>query len=537
MSFYFSALFIDRLDVPDILCVLSYGTVRRKSSADRGVHKSFSRMTRHITGTHFSSIIVDRLERCIDVCPQVIHNIVSVIVFQNIGKIPILPFKSRLSSLEHVDQGYKILIISQEAFMPIRSLGFLECLYIFTENVVVLCTSSCNNFDICSIQGTKGRCAVHHLLHVAGTRSFCSDSTDLFREIRTRVNLFTITYVKVSQEYNLHLIIDVRIIVYHLLNVLQKRNDFFCNRKTCSRLTANNKCSLIEIFHLTSLELLVDIENSQSIHKLTLILVNSLYLAVKNAVRINFDAFMLLNILSQANLSFVLNTSKFFQDIYVVSVIFKILKKIQIHLPTFTCILVQEQGQGFVCKVYPATLSNTVRLVVETLRIQLVPAMQSRILDNLAMHFCNTINLASYEACNPSHVNSTITEKFIRMDLIPIRYSSSLVLHLEFFLGLKFLDENPVEFLNDLEKIRKNALEMENGPLLERFAHDRMVCVSKAFLCFSECLVKRVASFFEKSNKFQTSEHRMCIVHLEDIVILNVVQGSMFSHVNAEKSL
>ena len=71
---------------------------------------------------------------------------------------------------------------------------------------------------------------------------------------------------------------------------------------TCRSLCTEDKCSWIEVHLRVKFDLIVQIDNVKDVQKLTLVLVKSLNLNVKDRTRINFNAVMLQNCLLYTSL-------------------------------------------------------------------------------------------------------------------------------------------------------------------------------------------------------------------------------------------
>ena len=142
----------------------------------------------------------------------------------------------------------------------------------------------------------------------------------------------------------------------------------------------------------------------KNVHKLAFVLMQTLYLNVKNRVRIYINAVMLFDVFCQANFIFIFDFHKFLLCLGVICQLSDLFDLRQIGDPAVSGVLGYPVSQERVSVKQETTLCDTIRLIVELLRHHLIEIFQFLLLKDLRMKLCNTINR---EACYDRHICHT----------------------------------------------------------------------------------------------------------------------------------
>ena len=127
---------------------------------------------------------------------------------------------------------------------------------------------------------------------------------------------------------------------------------------------------------------------------LTLVLVKTLDLNIKDGVRIKVNTLCFLEPCSKFLLVFGLDAVEFRKNVLVIYVIAQALKLRGVLLPALAYRLRDEVAQTRVAAHEPSAEGNTVCLVVEFVGIEIVEALHLGLFENLRVKCSNTINLA-----------------------------------------------------------------------------------------------------------------------------------------------
>ena len=110
----------------------------------------------------------------------------------------------------------------------------------------------------------------------------------------------------------------------------------------------------------------------QNVQKLTLILMETLYLNVKNRIRVYINAVVFLNILCKTKLILILDLHELFSCLSVVCIRRNSVNHRKIRNPAVAHLIRYPICQERVAVKQETTLGNTVGLVIELLRPQLI---------------------------------------------------------------------------------------------------------------------------------------------------------------------
>ena len=192
------------------------------------------------------------------------------------------------------------------------------------------------------------------------------------------------------------------------------------------------------------LDLIVQIHYMKDIEKLSLILMQSLNLYIEDGVRVYVNTVVLLDILGQTYLVLVLDSHKAFSVLLVVRSAPNLTDLRKICNPTLSYLVCYPVCKQWIGMKKESSLSNTVGLVVELLREDLIEVLKLLILQNLCVKSCNTVNRIACNNGKMSHLYLTIVHNCHLTDLLICYSRLSRILHLD------KADEATVDLFNNL---------------------------------------------------------------------------------------
>ena len=133
------------------------------------------------------------------------------------------------------------------------------------------------------------------------------DAVEICADICCRENDLRVGHTVILDKYDFQLAVDAAVIVHHLRNGVDQLDRLLCSQVTCSRLSAEDKCPRVEGNLRVLLDLVVQIHDMKDVQELSLILVETFYLYVKDGSRIHFNAVVLPDIFCQTHFVLVLD--------------------------------------------------------------------------------------------------------------------------------------------------------------------------------------------------------------------------------------
>ena len=161
----------------------------------------------------------------------------------------------------------------------------LELVYLrsfHAENKDVVAAYGVMNFNVCTVHCAEGYGAVEHKLHIARTARLCAGKRNLLRNVGGRHKLFGHCYVIILNVNNLESAVYVGVVVYHFAESIYKADYFLRHIVACGCLCAKDVSVRSVINTRICLNHKVIGKNIERVEMLTLVLVKSLYLHVKN---------------------------------------------------------------------------------------------------------------------------------------------------------------------------------------------------------------------------------------------------------------
>ena len=253
-----------------------------------------------------------------------------------------------------------------------------------TEDEDIILAHALKDLHVCAVHRADGDRAVDHKLHVARTRGFLTRHADLLAHFGRGHDELGKGYAVVFKEHHLDLALDIGVVVDHVAHRVDQADDEFCHVIAGRRLCAENKGARRKRHIGVLFEVAVHIQNVQCVQKLPLILVQSLYLHVKDAVRIHRHAVVIINVLGKALFVRFFDLGKFLHHRLVVRVL---------HQSGKVCVLnkaVPDQlldvlRQKRVCFCQPATVRDAVGHVGKASGVEFIHVVEHFLFQDLAV--------------------------------------------------------------------------------------------------------------------------------------------------------
>jgi hypothetical protein len=238
-----------------------------------------------------------------------------------------------------------------------------------TEDEVILLTSLLADFDVSTIIGTNDETPIHDELHVGGTRGLSTSGGDVLADFGSRDDDFGIGDTVVGEIDDLKESTNLLMIVNNICDAVDEFDDSFGIDIPRGSLTTNEYGSwedLESIFRGGIKNLKVSMNDVESIHQLSLVLVNSLHHDIEDGVLIDCDVAVSLHPLRQSRLVHLLHLNPLLLELWIILILGESAQLLQILCPS----IISNVGtidirDCSVCLQNPSPLSNTIGLVLE----------------------------------------------------------------------------------------------------------------------------------------------------------------------------
>ena len=175
----------------------------------------------------------------------------------------------------------------------------------------------------------------------------------------------------------------------------------------------------------------------------------SLYLHVKNRIRINVNTIVLFNIFCKTHLVLALNLHKILLCRRAVSVLRNPLNHRKVHNPILANLIGNPVRKQRICMKKETSLRNAVCLIIELRREHLVEVLQLLVFQDFRMKPCHTVYTVSCNNCQMRHLHLTVGYNCHFLNLVSRLMVS--VYNIE--------QETAVNLFNNLINSRKQSLE------------------------------------------------------------------------------
>ena len=206
------------------------------------------------------------------------------------------------------------------------------------------------------------------------------DAREICSEIsHAGISLLCFCHIIVFYHNNFQVRTYFRIIVDDLLQTEDQMNDILGDHISRSRLCAED-CRNRSRRNFSGFDLQIFVNNIKRIQLLPLILMETFYLDIKNRIRADLNLLCIFQICAQCFFVFVFDLQKLFKNVFVIFVLQQFFQFGSILLVALSDGLIQEFCQKRITVKKPAPECNTVCLVIELLRINLIKIIQLRVL-------------------------------------------------------------------------------------------------------------------------------------------------------------
>ena len=270
-----------------------------------------------------------------------------------------------------------------------------KLLYPCAEDVVVFYSGFLGYFNVCAVVGSERYGAVEHELHVSGAGRLGARGGNLFGNICGCNQLFSVGNVVVLNEYNVDKTLHGRVGIYERGNFIDVLDDGLGAGVSGCGLRAEDERCRVEILDAAVLYPEVDVHYRERVQKLALVFVQALYLDIENAVGVDSCAIVLCDVLGECGFLRGLYAAEPVKLSGVAGVFLKFFQAGEVGYPAFVAEEVGDlRGKLRVAERYPAARRDTVRLVLEAFRIQLIPLGKRIVLEYLGVDTRNSVGAA-----------------------------------------------------------------------------------------------------------------------------------------------
>ncbi len=266
-------------------------------------------------------------------------------------------------------------------------------------------------------------------------------------------------------------------------------------------------------------DLIIQIHDMQDIKKLTLILVETFYLYVKDRTGIYVDSVMLFDIFRKADFIFIFDLHELASCGVVIYIRFQFRDLGQIRDPAVSDLVCDPVCEQRVPVGKETSLCDAVCLVVELLRHHFIEIPQFLMFQDLRMEFRDAVYGEARDDRHICHAHLTVHED---------RHFPHFIFVARVHLA-DFDEESAVDLLYDLVDTRKQSGEQIDGPFFKSLCHDRMVCIRAGLCRYIPCLIP-VQPFLidQQTHQLRNRNCRMCIIHLDNDFLVKPADIAVF---------
>ena len=318
-----------------------------------------------------------------------------------------------------------------------------------TKDKCILIADFLNNLHICAVHRTECQRTVEHKLHVAGAARLLRSGRDLFGDICCRKDPLRIGNFVVLDEYHLDAVLDNRIVIYLVCHCIDELDRKLCILVARCCLRTENEGSRIKFHARIFLDLIIEIHHMKNVHELSLVLVQSLDLHVKDGIRVYGHIVVLFDIFCQTHLVLALDLHELFLCHRIIDILHQPFDHRKVYNPVLSYLLSHPVREQRIAVKQETSLCDAVCLVVELLREHLVKVSELLILENLCVKSCHAVYTVSGNDCHVCHLNLTICNDCHLLNLVS-----------RFWISVDNIHQEPaVDLLHDLIDSGKQSLE------------------------------------------------------------------------------
>ena len=239
----------------------------------------------------------------------------------------------------------------------------------------VIVADTLMDFHIRSVLCAEGDGSVQHEFHVSGTAGLFGGERDLLGDITGRDQPFRHRHIVVFHHDDFEPGADLRIVVYDLLQAQDQMNDILGNHIGGSGFRPENRRDGSGR-NLAGLDFQVLVNDVEGVQLLSLILMETLDLDIKNGIRADFQILRFFQVCAQSLLVFLLDFQELFEHRFVALVRKQLFQLGRVLFVALLDGFIQKFCQKRIAVEKPAAEGDSVRLVVELLRVEPVKVVE-----------------------------------------------------------------------------------------------------------------------------------------------------------------
>ena len=269
-------------------------------------------------------------------------------------------------------------------------------------------------------------------------------------------------------------------------------------------------------------QVLILSQNVHDIQVLPLVFVQTLYLYVEDAVRVQKDTALLFNILCEAFLVFLLDFPQLFQNSLVIFKDIELFQFAAVYQELVANLFPQQLGQTRIGLIQPSSVSNTIGNVLELVRGIQIFIMENRFLDDFGVQLRNAVDAVRSHYTQSCHVNLIVLDDGHSGGLCTV---AAVAFH-------QACTVTVVDFYDNLEDSRNNLLYKVDIPLFQSFCHNGVVGVSKGVGNDVPSVIPSITAVIQQNpHQFRNGEGRVGVVDVDGNLFVQVIQCAVYAHV------
>ena len=332
--------------------------------------------------------------------------------------------------------------------------------------------------------------------------------------------------VVVLEEDDLEEITNILVVVDNGADSVDQVNDLLSHPVARGSLATEDGDSGLELLPLLrrgSLESKIAVDDTEDVHLLTLVLVDTLDLNVKEGRGVDIDTGGLLDMLGKADLVGILDLGPLLTEVLVILVMLNLGQLSQVLEEVLaTGLAGDELGEARVGLVEPSAGSDTVGHVGELVGAEdLDEVLEDGGLDEIGVQLSNTVDLVRTNNSQVSHADH------LGLGLLDDGDAGKHITILG-ELALDALEEEQVDVVDKLEVAGQEMLEQGDGPLLESLGKDGVVGVTEsAGDDVPSLLPVKALEINEDTLELDNSQSRVGVVELDSNLVRELLPWAL----------
>ena len=397
-----------------------------------------------------------------------------------------------------------------------------------TEDEHILRSCLGKHLHVCAVQRTDGERAVDHQLHAARAAGLLACQRDLLADLGRGNEGLGHADVVVLEEDEIDLLADARILLDVLADHAEQLDDALGHVVARGGLGAEDEGLGLQVEVGIFLQIKIQTDHVEGVEQLSLVLVQTLDLHVKDRVGIQLFARLSKDQVGKADLVLVLDGSQALEHGLVVGKLGKVREALGLVAVGRSDAILNEACQSGVGIAEPAAVCHAVGDVVKLLGIEAVELLEGGVLENAGVQLGYAVDVVRGDDRKVGHAHLPVGDHAHLGDAVPASWGGTPRLGAE---ALVDLLENGVD---------AGELEAEEilVPGLERLGHDGVVGVGDGtgddipgLLPGEEIIVH------QNAHQLGNAERGMRVVDVNGDLLVQIVQTSVDRHVVADDAL